>query len=155
MDNGLIKTSPPLWENGDGKYNAHAFPVGRGAEKRPVGSTFICFLFLPDGMTDLGHLKHNQRVMLVFDIGMVFGKNSCRFAFLISKSYIRKEVCWCTEREHWGGGGKQIIYTTLPVETNHRGDSGINHSAAIWMIGRKACRIVGRRHDHMESPDCT
>ena len=78
--------SPPLRENSDGNYNAHAFPIGRGAEERPVRSKFICFLFLPDCMSDLGHLKHNQRVMLIvnFVIGMVFGKDGRRFAFLSS-----------------------------------------------------------------------
>ena len=33
-------------------------------------------------MSDLGHLKHNQRVILIVNIGMVFDKNSRRFAFL-------------------------------------------------------------------------
>jgi hypothetical protein len=33
-------------------------------------------------MSDLSHLKQNQRVMLIVGISMVFGKNGCRFAFL-------------------------------------------------------------------------
>ena len=74
-------------------------------------------------MSDLGHLKHNQRVMLIVTIGMVFGKNSCRFAFLVSSYQLLEGV---DDTEH----GRGQFYT-LPVETNHRGDSGMNHSDTI------------------------
>jgi hypothetical protein len=112
-----FKNSPPLCENGDGNYNAHAFPICRGAEEIPVRSKFICFLFLPNRMSDLGHLKQNQRVIV--NNGMVFGKNGRCFAFL-------KQLLEGVNVQNTG-----TQFHTLPVATNHRGDSGTNHNAAI------------------------
>ena len=89
-------------------------------------------------MSNLRHFKHYQWIAIIVAIGVVFRKHGGRFRFLHLNCKLVKIAAEKANPRR----------LTLPFDISHRGDSGMNQTARIWMTGQIPCTRVGTRHDH-------
>lgn len=69
-------------------------------------------------MTDLCHLKYDQRILGVLCVSMIFRKYSSCSGFL------RDSMTIISTQKRYFISWSRLSLLTIPLDTSHRGDSG-------------------------------